>query len=989
MSYDKELEIRRQFLDEAEEYLRTLEDAVLGLSSNRIDAQKINAALRAAHSVKGGAGMMGYQTLNDLAHRLEDSFKVLKVQKQEVEVDAGLEHLLLEAVDCLQHVIHCDRQGHDLTTDWLNDKALPIFERLHDCLGDPPEEDASSVLSPEDGQDIVPLLFETEVEDCLTQLEVCLSQTDADALRAELLRLGQELGGLGEMLQLEAFAQLCGSVVQHATIATEIEPVATEALQAWRRSQALVLTQQLDALPRSISVAGVTVPELELSSTILEPDCVPSEPMVEADAFWVEPVATASEPQINLESFTASVEYTASTSNEAVSDLPDAEDADADATVRVPVKQLNVLNDLFGELTIDRNALNLYLNRLRNLSQLLSHRVQVLERSNTELRTAYDRASGKNRPLPALMPAELKLLPPSGFQAAPVGSIGTSFTAQPHTHSFDTLELDRYDELHLLSQEVMETIVQIQEVTSDIDLSLEDIEQTSRNLNKTAKQLQTKLTQIRMRPLSDIVDRFPRALREMSLQHGKSVRLEMSGANVLIDRNILEALNDPLMHLLRNAFDHGVEVPQARLEQGKPETGVISIQAFHRGNRTFITLSDDGGGIPIEKIRAKAEQMGLDPVLLAAASDEELVSLIFEPGFSTADQVTDLSGRGVGLDVVRDRLKQIRGDIKVDTHASRGTTFTISVPFTLSVVRVLIVEMNGMLLAFPNDVIREMLALQPEAVIHTAGSDMLNLGGNIIQLVVLSRWLKFRCPHYPYRLETSPSISVPTVLMVEHNNQLVALQVDACWGEQETAVHRVEGSIPLPPGFSNCTILGDGRVVPLVNVPELLHWVASAAASAAAQTESTVQQAAYLERSPLPVLPTQKANVLVVDDSVNVRRFLALTLEKAGYQVEQAKDGQEAVEKLQAGLQVNAVICDIEMPRLDGYGFLAKVKANPAFEHLPIMMLTSRTSAKHRQLALNLGAIAYFSKPYNEQTLLSNLAQHVYGNSSIPASATH
>ncbi|GAB4458045.1 MAG: hybrid sensor histidine kinase/response regulator [Elainellaceae cyanobacterium] len=995
MSQDKELEIKRQFLDEAEEYLQTLEEAVLGLSNRRIDAHKINGALRAAHSVKGGAGMMGYQLLNELSHRLEDSFKVLKVQKQSLEVDADLEHLLLAGVDCLRHVIGCDRQNLPIEPDWLHTSAQPVFEQLYDRLGEPQAEDANSVLSPEDGQDILPLLFETEVEDCLQRLETALAAGDPDPLRDELEQLAQELGALGEMLQLEPFTQLCASVAGFAGAAPDVAMVAEEALKAWRRSQALVLTQQLDLLPRAIAIEGVVLPDLasvsdsasdSLQNLLVHDEINASQfdSSEHSDLFDLsdEPTVPLTVPAQPQTPKTRTDEISVFAGQPAAAE---PEEAEPDTTVRVSTRHLNQLSDLFGELTIDRNALNLYLTRLRNLTKLLSHRVQVLEQSNSELRTAYDRLSVNS----GRSPNSARLLsasPNSPLQ--PYATFAPELAASSTAQGFDALELDRYDGLHLLAQEVQETIVQVQEVTSDIDLSLEDVEQTARALNKTANQLQSRLTQVRMRPLSDIVDRFPRALRDLCLQHGKRVRLEMNGANTLIDRNILEALNDPLMHLLRNAFDHGIEDSETRRAQGKPEEGTIQIQAFHRGNRTIITVKDDGNGIPIEKIREKAIAIGLDPVLLSAASDEELVSLIFEPGFSTTDQVTSLSGRGVGMDVVRDSLKQVRGDIKVSTQAGQGTTFTLSVPFTMSVVRVLIVESNGMLLAIPSDVIGEMLALDPEDVIRTGGSDMLNVQGSIVPLVILSRWLRFRGVRYPYRLETPPTINSPTVLLVEHNGQVVGVQIDACWGEQETAVRRVNGTISLPPGFSNCTILGDGRVVPLVNLSEMLHWVASAEAAIATPSHPPTEDFGFeVDQKGDRALSGSQPAILVIDDSINVRRFLALTLEKAGYQVEQAKDGQEAVEKLRAGLQVNAVVCDIEMPRLDGYGFLAKVKSDPQFEHLPVTMLTSRTSAKHRQLALSLGAIAYFSKPYNEQTLLSTLAQHIHDPSQLSASA--
>ena len=666
-------------------------------------------------------------------------------------------------------------------------------------------------------------------------------------------------------------------------------------------------------------------------------------------------------------------------------------------TVRIPVRQLDRLNDLFGELTIERNGLSLHLARLRTLMEKLSRRVSHLEQSNVRLRTTYDTVATGVSSVPAGLKSLVSSLAtksggswrPTSVQSltgfpeknASSGEHGDSLA--DISSAFDALEMDHYSDLHLLSMEVMETIVQIQEVTSDIELSLEDTDGTVRELNQTAKQLQTNLTRVRMRPLSDLVGRFQRALRDLALQHGKEVELKVSGKGTLIDRSILEALSDPLMHLVRNAFDHGIEKPDIRQSQGKSAQGTIEIKAAHRGNQTIITISDDGNGINLDKIRARAEQMGLDAELLAAASEDELLSLIFEPGFSTAERVTDLSGRGVGMDVVRNNLKQIRGDIRVDTQPGQGTTFTLTVPFTLSVARVLLVESNHTMLAFPTDVIEEMLLLDEEQILRTPGSEVLKWEEEMIPLIRLGAWLTFNCSRKITTPEGVPSISEPTVLMISPSDQLIALQVDRCWGEQEVAIRQVSGPLSMPAGFASCTILGDGKVVPLVDAASLLRWMRS---ERTPDTEgSLVEQLPQLDAArpdqPINVVTpeSQRDTVLVVDDSINVRRFLALALEKAGYLVEQAKDGQDAVEKLLGGLQVQAVICDIEMPRLDGYGFLARIKSDPAFSDLPVSMLTSRTGEKHRQLAMTLGASGYFSKPYNERELLDTLEQLIRG----------
>jgi two-component system, chemotaxis family, sensor histidine kinase and response regulator PixL len=1034
MSQQKELEIKRLFLEEAQDYLKTLEAALLGLAHRQVDQEEINAALRAAHSIKGGAGMMGFGVLSKLAHRLEDSFKVLKTQKSSVQIDAELEGLLLAGVDCLRTTIARDRDtllvpdspdnGAQLT--WLASHAEPIFDWLHERLGEPGAEDAASVLAPEEGQDIIPLLFETEVEGCLQRLESVLADPQLPCLREELEILAQELGGLGEMLQISAFSQLCQSVADQLTIAPDqVEAIAQVAIAAWRQSQALILTGQMALLPCEISLPLLATnttetswelpaefePQAEIFSfSALDDETLvleqpqeqlnsaddetlvleqPQEQLNSADDetlileqpeeqfnfaqqesdfpfsifdFGLEEDDTATgfigeeNPKSEIPNPKSEIQDPKSTDFQVLEVQPDDVAAtftaeDRDATVRVPLKYLEQLNDLFGELTIERNGLNLQLKRLQNLNSTLSKRLSRLDRANRHLQSAYDKLA---------------------IEEIAVGNKGLGNTAQHYSHTnggnfragieikspakiqnreskidtgFDLLEMDRYSDLHLLGGEVMETIVQIQEVKSDIELSLEETEQTVRELDKTSKQMQTRLDRLRMRPLSDILDRFPVALRELSLQHGKPVDLKIHGNRTLVDRNILEALHDPLMHLLRNAFDHGIEDPVVRQEQGKPEQGLIEIKANHRSNRTLITIKDDGKGIPIDKIRT-------------TASDRDLLSLIFEPGFTTKEEVTDLSGRGVGMDVVRNNLKQIQGDIQVDTQPGVGTTFTISVPYTLSVTRVLLAESNGMLLAFPADAISQIVSLEGE-------SDVLDLEGNSLPLLRPERWLKFNGIRHFHELEMAPAINKPAALIASFGNQSAGIVVNSCWREREVTIRRLEGDLPLPPGFSGCAILGDGRVVPLVDVPEFLNWVSRSQPIA----EPSLP---LLERVATTLQPLENT-ILIVDDSINVRRFLALTLEKAGYRVEQAKDGQDALDKLQGGLTVSATICDIEMPHLDGYGFLAQVKANANFKQMPVIMLTSRSGNKHRQLAMNLGAVAYFSKPYNEQALLQTL----------------
>ena len=963
MTKDKELEIQMQFLEEATDYLNTLEGILLEIdTSKRIELEHINAAMRAAHSIKGGAAMMGFRVLSDLAHKLEDAFKVLKTQKDSLELDTHLQSLLLSSVDWLRQIVELLAKGNDLDDSWLGKFCYPIFDELYERLGEPTPEDITTLLSSEDDPEIISLLFETEVEEYLQHLEARLKNSNKSGLRAELVMMATELGGLGEMLQLTAFTQLCQSVSHYLeTDPDSAVEIADLALKAWRQSQTLVLSNLRGNLPTKIDFGEVINHNL-------------SEPLNKQDYLLNKSAISDFQLLENVELSPESADFVSADSGLASENLPidykyterktdihlfPKERENQENTVRVPSKHLEKINDLFGEVIIQRNGLNVQMERLRKLVRNLSQRVQILDQENQELRTAYAKMITHNHLVE---------------ESANHGNQGTE-------NNF--IEQDSYQKLNLLSQNVMETIVQVAEVTSDIQLSVDDTDQIARKLNKTSKQLQRQLTQVRMRPFSDLVERFPRAIRDLNVEYGKNVQLKIEGGNTLIERGILEALNEPLMHLLRNAFDHGIEDPTTRRTQGKPEQGLIEMKAVYHSNRTIITVRDDGQGISLEKIRHRASKMGLDDSLLASASDEELLSLIFEPGFSTSEQVTALSGRGVGMDVVRNNLKLARGDVNVDTQAGVGTKFTLSVPFTLSVARVLLVESDRLVLAFFTDVIEEIFLLEQEQIFFLDGKEFINWQNHQLPLLRLNSYFEFNCSRYNnLELETLPIINAISVLIVKHDHQQVAVQVERCWGEQEVAIRQVEGNIPLPSGFNNCTILGDGRVVPLINTNDLALWITTGERPHISNKLPTTRlQTAFLKPPKVATVKQpsrQKGVILIVDDSINVRRYLALTLEKGGYQVEQAKDGQEALEKLESGLQVQAVICDIEMPRIDGYSFLERINNNTELRNIPVAMLTSRSSSKHRQLAMQLGAKAYFSKPYNEQELLRTLEEIIF-----------
>ncbi len=1052
MMHDSEQRVRLQFLDEAQEYLTEIEAGVLGMSTHGIERSVMAGILRAAHSIKGGSAMMGYSTLSQLSHQMEDFFKVLKLRPSEAK-EEDTERLMLTGVDHLRQVANDCREGATISADWLTQKVQVTFDTLHDRLGDPQDDDAAALLSDEVGADMVVLLFETEVDSILNRLDAVLENPDLPCLQEEFAIAAQELAGLGEMLDLPTFRDLCLNASNHVTTADvpHLISAATLAQEAWRHAQSLVIVGQRDLIPSSLGLGAASIPvvssealvEHEADFATIETDAMDWDALgldafdeisteseaLEAEipemAAWetvaleteipemaaLETVSTdQSFPDVLSEIQDAALEYLElnplpepdltqkvlpKSSQKAVKTkivtdadtMPSEEVADAEMVLRVPAQQLNQMGELFGELIIERNGLALQLKRLRELTALLTHRVHTLESSNASLRSTYDTVATRTT-------IQGQSLDSSSSALAFVPGQGNSPQAiqgwlSDQAQDFDLLEMDRYSELHTLSQALMESAVQIEEVTTDINLNLDEAEQTTRAFTRTTKQLQVSMTQMRMRPVSDVLNRFSRMLRDLSLEHSKSVDLKIAGGTTLIDRVILETLTDPLVHLIRNAFDHGIESPQARMAQGKSAKGLIEISAAYRGNQTLITIRDDGGGISLDSVKAKAALMGIDSDLLSTAQPSEILDLIFEPGFSTASQVTELSGRGVGMDIVRTSLQKIKGSISVDTEVGRGTTFTLAVPFSLSVIRVLLVESGNLQMAVPIDEVEEMLLLDPDKVSVQNGRRVLQLDDVLIPLIQLKDWFSFSRPVLQSDLDSTPKINQPMVLLVEQDDEVVGIQVDRYWGEQEVTIRQVEGMITLPSAFVGCTILGDGRIAPLLDPLSLLRQIKFQPIDWE-EASSAVEGIAPHQQSVIPPEPpelygTSQPLVMVVDDSVNVRRFLALTLEKSGFRVEQAKDGQQALEILQTGLPIQAVICDIEMPRLDGFGFLANRKSIPSATNLPVIMLTSRSGDKHRKLAMSLGAKAYFSKPFREYDLLQTLNRLIDQSSSTPA----
>lgn len=638
-------------------------------------------------------------------------------------------------------------------------------------------------------------------------------------------------------------------------------------------------------------------------------------------------------------------------------------------TMRVPVKHLNNCSNLVGELVVNRNSLEQNQERLRQFLDNLLYQVQQLSNIGQQMQDLYERS---------LLEASL-LTTPERHQLSQysntLGRDGVSYSQGASTQvtstqatgtEFDALEMDRFTGFHTLSQEIIERVVRLREAASDIEFVVDGTDQVSRIFQQVTSQLQEGLTHSRMMPFAQVADRLPRAVRDIALKYGKRANLETEGQDTLIDKGVLEQLYDPITHLVSNALIHGIESPEIRHSAGKPPAGQITIQAFYQGNQTIISVSDDGAGIDPAQVKAKALAKGL----LTSAEAEELpqlgvYDLLFSPGFSTKDQADDMAGRGVGMDVVRTSLNEIRGTISIDSTLGQGTTFVIRLPLTLSITKALCCTDNHCQIAFPLDGVEDILDVSEEDVqTNSEGQSVVPWNGSLIPFRPLAELL-----NYNHRLSRDTTYSSSqdenaiSVVVLRSSGSFSALQVDQVLGEQEIVIKQLGGPIPKPTGVAGVTVLGDGRIMPIADVLELTGLLVGRLqpelGSAHWDNQLTRQNA--LETEPM---------VLIVDDSITVRELLSMTFNKAGYRVEQARDGQEAWEKLRSGLPCDLMFCDIEMPRMDGLELLSQIQKDSNLQDLPVAMLTSRGAERHRQMAIQLGAKGYFTKPYLEEALL-------------------
>jgi chemosensory pili system protein ChpA (sensor histidine kinase/response regulator) len=919
---DLDQEIVDIFLEEAVDILDGAGQALQRWLDDPENPLPLSSLQRDLHTLKGGARMAEIGEVGDLGHELESLYEGLIDRR--CTYTPELAELLVRSHDHLALMLEQLRNRAPLADPGSVIEAIREFRQNH-CYVLPQEGGArnvGSMIQPLDERDPELLeIFLEEADDIIESSSAALVRWQADpqnTLEVEnLLRDLHTLKGGARMVEIAPIGDLAHE------LESLYEGLASGALKNSALLNGLLqsghdmLADMVDAvrgyepLPNPALLID-SIAQYSSSGVIQEVASKPQEEPVVAPASGTEPAAAAADA--------------------------DTERAGPEM-VKVPAEQLEDLVNLAGETSIFRGRIE---QQVSDAQVTLAEMETTIERMRDQLRRLDIETQG--RILSRDHQSER-----SGYE------------------DFDPLEMDRHSQLQQLSRALFESASDLMDLKETLDTRAHEAETLLLQQARVNTELQENLMRTRMVPFERMVPRLRRIVRQVSGELNKKVRFDVVNAEGEMDRNVLERMVAPLEHMLRNAVDHGLETGEKRLAAGKSETGHITLSLTHEGGDIVIEMSDDGAGVDFEAVRRKAIKRGLiSPD--AELSEHDTLQFILQAGFSTAETITQISGRGVGMDVVHAEVKELGGSMVIDSRSGQGARFRIRLPFSVSVNRALMVQCGEEQYAVPLNSVEGIVRVMPSELegYYQSTPPRYRYGERNYELRYLGELLNNGQP--PKLMgQTQP---LP-VLLVHVHDQWVAVQVDALTGSREIVVKNLGAQFAGVQGISGATILGDGRVVLILDL--FAHIRRLHARMLALQVSGQAPTAFVETEQARPLL------VMVVDDSVTVRKVTGRLLERNGMNVLTAKDGVDAMALLQEHTP-DVMLLDIEMPRMDGFEVASKVREDETLKHLPIIMITSRSGQKHRDRAMALGVNDYMSKPYQEAALLESIAywSHVH-----------
>lgn len=933
------------FVEEVRGYLPQILRAAGAMPHMADYGSALELGYRYLHTIKGAASMLGLTSLARCAYAAEELLE--DIAAGVVEPSERSTELLVEAVD--QFAVYLDRvesgqeaEGSDSLVSAA--RAIRVFAGKESPDGDKVPELPGEQLAPDrwldqsnsneeerEATDDLIDAFRLEAEDLLQAAGARLRDIQlyppatAGARRAALQAIRRcihTLKGAASMVGFRAISQL----------AHRMEDLLDELFERSISPSA----DQLGLLFDTMDVLEDLAKGEPGDSSALEEQIFSRYAQWSAGAGSVDREGTAKEG--------SEVEAALEVPSAFMGSTYPAAPRDSGSVVRVSLVQLDELVRLVSELLVQRSTFEQYQN--------------ALVRQIGELSLALNRQKGVTTRLEKGIETRTLVGDAAFTKTSPSGNSSSVFS--PVTADFDELELDRYSEFHLLSRALVETTSDLGTIFQEQRNISTDLEGALDRIGQLTTETQDKLMRLRLVPLDTLASRLHRAVRVTARDRGKSAELWIEGQGVELDKGVIEEIAGSLLHLVRNAVDHGIEAPSLRRERGKSEKGTIKVGARYEGTEILIEVSDDGGGINLVAVRARAVELGLKSEQEAEAmAPDDLYEMLLLPGFSTAASLSVVSGRGIGMDVVKAAVQKLKGNLTVTSRAGEGTCFQVRLPMTLAITRAILVRSRGQEFAIPLANVSRILRVEREKIQTMGTSRVLELDGQACPLVELAEI---------FNLEEAPEEQLRKfpVLILSAGSRRLGLAVDRLAEAREIVVKNLGSLIRKIKGVAGATLLGDGRVVPILNSIDFFpsdQYVTEQASPSWSSVRTRDSQARALNR-PL--------EALIVDDSLSVRRVLAHLVRSSGWIAHQAKDGIEALEALHRLPQTpDVVLLDIEMPRMDGFELLQALRNQPAYRELPVVMITSRSGPKHRQRAFDLGASDYLVKPYQPEALIS------------------
>jgi chemosensory pili system protein ChpA (sensor histidine kinase/response regulator) len=967
-------EVLSYFAPEADEYLQTLEVLTNRLRENPGDAETIQSLYRTAHTLKGSAHTIGFKVIGDIAHPIETS--MIAARDGKIAVSSALLSTIGEAVCVIRLLLKRDdskleqlrhdvpgltqtfqqiQEGQPLGVPAAPAAAMapePPAVQVATAVLEPPPDTDSGVAAPVSLTDeyLMPQLdpevlsyFAPEAQEYLESLEAQLLRLEKEPKNPDLInqlfRTAHTLKGSAYTVGFQSIGDLTHYI--------------EDFMGAVREGRVKVQPGHTDVLLRSVDVVRLLMRrDPTLTGTVRQRFAAAMKGLKQ-----LEQASTAVETVVK----TAPVQPVPESAVVEEKNQPEAEQTRAKETgttedrevIRVSRERLERLLNLVGELVIGRGRLEQRLRVLEQLSQqVLACRVRLIDsvRSFEEKHT-------------------FTLPTSTGGTTDPVKA-GSAAAAFQGVHDFGSLEFDKYDDFNILARRISEVTADISESMTQLSGSIRRSHEDMSQLQQLTLGMRDEIARARMVPIGTPFTRFRRATREMARATGKEVTLVTSGEHTEVDTGVVERLVDPLVHLVRNAVYHGIEPAALRVSKGKPAAGTIYLHASHRGNAVLIEVEDDGAGLDIEKIRAKAVERGLVRSDVAKNLPEaEAIKFIFLPGFSTAEQVGDQAGRGVGMDVVKRVIESMNGHIDVESVRGVGTKFTLHLPLTLLIATALMVRCGEERYGIPLPSVREVTMLTSGSLQQMGERSMLHIGEEAIDVQPLEQLM--------YRNGSGRVEIGKPVVIVRTGTGPVGLAVDELLGRQEIVIKPIGALKSLErSSFGGATIDPEGRVVLVLDPARLVSGGEKAAAPLAASNETANGVSTETPFEEAPAQPAVEQKILLIDDSLSIRKFVGRMLETAGYEVDTAVDGEEGLRKASAK-NYRLILTDLEMPKLNGYEVIQALRSRLQTQQTPIIVMTTRAGDKHRQMALNVGASSYIAKPVEERALIQELERWI------------